>query len=119
VTLLYNFSGFLPPVDNLPALNMAKAGRSIPIKFSLGGNQGLNIFAAGYPKSHRVVCGSVVSLGDIKETVPPGAGNITYDSITRQYIYVWKSDGIWADECRQLVVRLSDGTDHFANFKFK
>ena len=49
--VIYNWSGFFPPVDNLPALNSVKAGSAIPVKFSLGGDKGLNIFAAGYPKS--------------------------------------------------------------------
>lgn len=44
---LFNFSGFLQPVDNLDTLNTVKAGAGIPVKFSLGGNQGLSILAAG------------------------------------------------------------------------
>ena len=51
-TVIFNWSGFFQPVDNLPALNVVKAGSAIPVKFSLGGNKGLNIFAAGYPLSH-------------------------------------------------------------------
>ena len=35
--------------------NVAKAGSSIPIKFSLHGNQGLAIFAAGYPLSQQIL----------------------------------------------------------------
>src|SRR6185369_8070766 len=46
VTVLYNFSGFFAPVDNLPVLNVVNAGKAIPVKFSLSGNKGLNIFAA-------------------------------------------------------------------------
>ena len=37
----YLFKGFFAPVDNLPTLNVAKAGSAIPVKFSLTGNQGL------------------------------------------------------------------------------
>ena len=51
VSVLYNFSGFFQPVDNLPTLNAVKAGQAIPVKFSLNGDQGLSIFAAGYPRS--------------------------------------------------------------------
>jgi hypothetical protein len=36
----YAFGGFLPPVDPEPTANAAKAGSSIPVKFSLGGDQG-------------------------------------------------------------------------------
>ena len=40
------FTGFFSPVDNLPTVNVAKAGSTIPVKFSLGGNRGLGILAA-------------------------------------------------------------------------
>src|SRR3990172_4059934 len=55
-TSVYNFSGFFQPVDNLPALNSVNASHAIPVKFSLAGNQGLSIFAAGYPVSQQITC---------------------------------------------------------------
>ena len=61
VTVQYNFAGFFPPVANLPALNVVQAGRGIPVKFSLSGNKGLGIFAAGSPSSGPIVCNSSVS----------------------------------------------------------
>jgi len=54
VAARYNFSGFFPPVDNPPVVNVVNAGRAIPVKFSLGGNKGLNIFAPGYPVSQQI-----------------------------------------------------------------
>ena len=36
-----------------------------------------------------------------------------------QYVYVWKTDKAWSGTCRQLVVKLSDNTEHRANFRFK
>jgi predicted extracellular nuclease len=112
-----NFEGFFPPIDNLPALNVAKAGSSIPVKFSLGGNKGLDIFAAGYPLSMKIDCNTGASLGDVKETVNPGGSGLHYGS--GQYNYVWKTEKAWAGTCRQLVVKLTDGTVQTANFKFK
>ena len=56
--LPYNFTGFFAPIDNPPALNEMKAGQAAPVKFSLGGNQGLNIFAAGSPSSVQISCSS-------------------------------------------------------------
>src|SRR5262249_52916040 len=53
----FNFGGFFQPVDNLPALNVVKAGSGIPVKFSLGGNQGLDIFYnSTYPASQQINC---------------------------------------------------------------
>jgi hypothetical protein len=106
-------------VDNLPTLNLVKAGQAVPVKFSLSGNQGLNIFATGYPQSKQIVCSAGTSLDDVEATLTAGASSLSYDPTTDQYTYVWKTDKTWANACRQLVVMLSDGTAHQANFQFK
>lgn len=115
---LYNFTGFFQPVDNLPTFNRAKAGSAIPVKFSLGGNQGLNIFAPGSPSVALIPCGSTALVDDIEQTVTAGGSSLTYDATADQYVYVWKTDPAWAGTCRQLNVKLNDGTDHRANFNF-
>jgi hypothetical protein len=116
--LSYAFSGFFQPVDNLPVLNATKAGSAIPVKFSLGGNQGLNIFDTGYPKSQTIACDSTAPVDGIEETIIAGGSGLHYDATTGQYIYTWKTDKSWATTCRQLVVKLIDGSYHRANFKF-
>ena len=115
----YNFSGFFQPVDNLPTFNMTKAGSAIPVKFSLGGNQGLDILAAGYPKSQTIPCDSTAPVDGIEQTVAAGGSSLSYDSTSGLYTYVWKTDKSWVGTCRQLVVTLKDGTAHRANFTFK
>jgi len=117
VTVIYNFSGFFQPVDNLPVFNSVKAGSSIPVKFSLSGDQGLDIFAAGYPKSQVITCDSTAPVDGVEETVAAGSSSLSYDASTDQYSYVWKTDKAWAGTCRQLVVKLNDGTSHRANFQ--
>ncbi len=117
VNVIYNFSGFFQPVDNLPVFNSVKAGSSIPVKFSLSGDQGLDIFAAGYPKSQVITCDSTAPVDGIEETVAAGSSSLSYDASTDQYSYVWKTDKAWAGTCRQLVVKLNDGTSHRANFQ--
>ena len=114
--MIYNFSGFFPPVDNLPVFNTPKAGSAVPVKFSLRGNQGLGIFEPGYPKSQLIPCNSTVPVNGIEETV--AASSLSYNPSTDQYSYVWKTDKAWAMTCRQLVVKLNDGTSHHANFQF-
>ena len=119
VLLAYQFTGFFQPVDNLPVFNQVKAGQAIPVKFTLHGNQGLEIFAADYPISQGVGCNTGSGIDDIEQTVTAGSSSLSYDSSTDQYIYVWSTRKAWAGTCRQLIVRLKDGTDHQANFKFK
>jgi hypothetical protein len=115
----YNFTGFFAPVANLPALNVVQAGRGIPVKFSLSGNKGLGIFAPGSPSSGPIVCNSSDPATILEDTVTAGGSSLSYDPVSDQYIYVWKTDPSWAGTCRQLVVTLNDGTVHRANFKFK
>jgi len=115
----YNFTGFFQPVDNLPVVNIVKAGRAIPVKFSLDGDQGLNILEAGYPKSQQVDCDSTATFDSLEETVTAGYSSLSYDPSVDTYTYVWKTAKSWSRTCRQLVVKLNDGTSHLANFQFK
>src|SRR5439155_14949140 len=81
-SVIYNFSGFFQPVDNLPTFNVVKAGSGVPVRFSLGGYQGLNIFAANYPKSQVIPCDSTAPFDGIEETVPAGSSSLSYDAST-------------------------------------
>lgn len=116
--ILYAFSGFFSPVDNLPTVNVAKAGSAIPVKFSLGGDQGLGIFASGYPRSQAITCDAAAPQGPVEETVTAGSSSLSYDAATQRYTYVWKSDKAWANSCRMLTLQFTDGSTHTASFKF-
>jgi hypothetical protein len=119
VTVQYGFAGFFQPVDNLPTLNVITAGQAVPVKFSLSGNKGLSIFTAGYPTSGGVGCDANDPGAPIEETVTAGGSSLSYTAASDQYSYVWKTDKAWKGTCRILDVRLKDGTNHFAKFRFK
>ena len=108
----YNFSGFFQPVDNPPTLNVAKAGSAIPVKFSLGGDQGLNIFRAGYPQVTTVSCSTSAPTDAIETTVTAGGSALQYDPTANQYTYVWKTNSNWAGTCVQFDLGLNDGSTH-------
>lgn len=114
----YQFRGFFQPVDNALTLNVVTAGRAVPVKFSLEGNQGLNILAADYPRSQQTACDGAAPTDDI-ETFSAGGSGLSYDAANDTYTYVWKTEKGWAGKCRLLTVRLLDGSDHTALFKFK
>jgi len=116
---LYPFTGFFALVANLPVFNQVKVGQAVPVKFSLQGNQGLAIFAPGYPKSAQIACNSDALVSGIEPTVAAGGSSLSYNATTDQYTYVWKTDQAWAKTCRQLVLELQDGSLHRANFTFK
>lgn len=117
VVVSYNFNGFFQPIDNASTLNSVKAGSAIPVKFSLGGNQGMAIFQSS-PASGVIACGA--TDGDaIEETVAAGSSSLQYDAGTGQYLYVWKTEKSWIGQCRILQIKLKDGSSRTALFKFK
>ncbi|HEU4597219.1 MAG TPA: HYR domain-containing protein [Pyrinomonadaceae bacterium] len=117
VTVLYNFTGFFSPVSNPPTFNNANAGRALPLKFSLSGNKGLGIMAAGYPASQQIACNTSAPISELEGTETSGGSTLTYSP--DQYHYNWKTESGWAGTCRVLVVKLNDGSEHTALFKFK
>ncbi len=118
-TFAINFSGFFPPVDNPPAVNSVKAGSNIPLKFSLGGDMGLNIIESGYPQSVQIACNTGNIIGTPLPTLIPGGSTLLYDPLLDQYTYFWKTDKVWTGTCRQVIVKLINGTVQVANFNFK
>jgi probable HAF family extracellular repeat protein len=114
----FDFSGFLRPVANTPAVNAATAGRAIPVRFTLGGNHGLHVLAGGSPQSESVACDTSAPTGSIEEAQSPGGSSLSYDPLTDIYTYVWKTDKRWANTCRELIVRLTDNSEHRARFRF-
>jgi hypothetical protein len=123
-TVVYNSDGkFKPPVDNSTStttINSATAGQSIPVKFSLNGNQGLNIFATGYPESQQIITPSTLSPESVPVDTAGNSPTLTYDPGTDTYQFVWKTDKKWAGTSRQLVILLNDNVTYLrANFTFK
>jgi len=116
--LFYDFAGFFRPIDNPPAANMAKAGSSVPVKFSLNGDFGLDIFAPGYPVSQQIDCESG-EPAESEATMTAGNSTLTYDPDSDQYQYVWKTSKAWSGTCRQLIIQLNDSSFHSADFRFK
>ncbi len=116
--LPHSFAGFFAPVDNGGVPNKVKAGAAVPLKFSLGGDHGLDIFAAGSPGSVAVPCGSgQVDL--VEQTVSAGSITLTYDLESDRYQYVWKTAKAWAGTCRLLTIQFADETTETALFDFR
>jgi hypothetical protein len=112
------WSGLLQPIDT-NATNVATAGSAIPAKFSLFGFEGLNIFAAGFPKSQQVPCNTSLPEDSIEQTASSTAKTLTYDAKTDTYTYVWKTSKSWAGTCRTFTVKLNDGNEQTVLFRFK
>jgi len=114
----FNFTGFFDPVKNPPIVNQMKAGQAVPLKFSLGGDQGLAVFATGYPKSRQVQCTTLAPIDPVEQTTTAGSSSLSYDPATGIYTYVWKTEKSWAGTCRQFSVQFFDGQTYTLNFTF-
>jgi hypothetical protein len=105
----YDFAGFAPPAATYPSATAMKAGEGVPLKFSLHGNQGSNIFAAGSPG--WVPCGAL-------DGATRADGSLTYNASADRYTYLAATAKTWAGSCRDLVLTLRDGTAHRARISF-
>ena len=115
----YPFQGFFAPLDHEPVVNVVRAGRAVPVKFSLEGDRGLDLFQPSSPSTQSVSCESGAVLDDVEETLTAGESSLEYDSSTDTYTYVWKTRTAWDGTCRQLAVRFNDGQEHTVLFMFR
>ena len=107
--VLYDFAGFGAPVADYPTATPMKAGESVPMKFSLHGDQGMDIFAPGSPG--WMPCGAL-------DGPSRADGALSYNGSSDRYTYLATTARAWAGTCRDLVVTLRDGTTHRARFTF-
>jgi len=116
VNVRFVTAGFFQPV-RMNELNVVKAGSSVPLKFSLGGDWGLDILAVGAPSSTPVSCSALTPVGGAQPTDTAGGSSLSYGD--GQYMYVWKTHASWAGTCRTVSVTLRDGSVIQAAFRFR
>jgi hypothetical protein len=117
--VVYDFEAFLWPVRNRPKVNTWLAGMPVPIRFELGGNQGLDVIEDGWPQVAVVGCG----FTEEPETGEPARHprwfrELVYRRRKQRYVFLWKTDRRWAGTCRQFMLKLKDGTVRRADFRF-
>jgi hypothetical protein len=117
----YDFAGFFGPLDNPPVVNTVKAGRAVPVKWSLLDGQGgyvtdLSTFVS--LTSQQVPCLSGTSTSAIESASTAGGSGLSYDTLTNQFQYNWKTARGWAGTCRVLTLELADGQHRSAAFQF-
>jgi len=122
------FAGFFRPVSNLPAVNVVKAGRSIPFTFSLGRRLGTNpvTAATSTPVACTVSATNSVSDDDDEDDREERDSDDDRDGDDDRerdgrgrYTYVWKTQRSWAGQCRLFTLTTVDGEEHQALFRFR
>jgi hypothetical protein len=117
IAVRFAFGGFAAPIDNAPVVNAVRAGRGIPVRFSLGGDRGLAIFRPGFPRFVSAPCGTADQQAPVEVTTDSPSG-LSYDATTGTYTYVWKSDAALGGRCGRLELGLVDLSDQGALFRF-
>ena len=117
----YNFIGFLPPVDNPKVVNVAKAGRTFPIKWQLkdyNGNYTSSLIVVLHNPLHYYQSGSSPTIWDDALSPGSGAAGLRYDSTSNQYIFNWQTSTSFVGKSYELLLELDDGSVHNVLFRF-
>jgi Bacterial pre-peptidase C-terminal domain len=119
-SVVYDFEGFLWPLVNQPRVNRWKAGLPVPVRFSLGSYRGAAPVAAGYPKVAPVSCTGGAQAAGTEQARGSWKKRSVHASKRGgwTYMFLWKTEKNWAGGCRQLVLKLDDGTFHRVDVQF-
>jgi hypothetical protein len=112
----FAFDGFRG-LKNLPDVNESNLGTQF-IRFSLGGDHGLDIFKNDHPMSASYPCGSTPPSVGTEPTRLQGESGFRYDAGADEYTFKWNVDKSWKNTCRVFVLGLSDGSTHNLAFRF-
>ena len=123
--IAYDYQGsnfFASPIAAPPTVNAAKAGRTVPVKFSLIDANGVyisNINAVTGITYVAVPCSTFAINPGTPITKATSTGNSTlrYDSTANQFIYNWKTPD--SPGCYVLQVQLNDGSTYQSYFNLK
>jgi hypothetical protein len=108
---VYEFGGFLAPVNDPPMVNLGKAGRTYPVKFRLmDGNGGfISALSAIQEVRQTTTACPGSSLTDSLEVSVSGGTSLRYDTATNQFVYNWKTP--LTPGCYTLSVVLGGGVE--------
>ncbi len=111
--VIYAFGGFDSPVDASGTINAARAGDGIPLKFSLQGDQGLNVVTRTTWQT-----ASCVDWTPIGPTVGAEA-KLSYSASTDRYRDVVATSSSWKGTCRILRLDFADSISREVRVRFK
>jgi hypothetical protein len=118
----YKFAGFFDPVDNVPDVNLVKAGQAIPVKWRL---TDANDVPIEDPTSFENLWSNEVSCvdfsGDPIDQVEEAAGSSGLQYLGDGYWqFNWKTPKTYADKCRIMAIEFDSGAlSPAAQFRFR
>jgi len=115
----YVFDGFSSPVDNDGVINVARAGRAIPLRWRLTDASGLPVtdLATAAISARSLACAAGTSQDLIEETT---AGGSSLQNLGDGYYQLgWKSPTSYGGSCKTLHLDLGEGITRTALFSFR
>lgn len=120
ITVLFDFSGFSGNIESYPTLNSVKAGKTVPVKWSIPSSTGGFIADTSIVKSIEVspkACtNEPTDSNEVEDTSTTGKSGLRYDESTEQFIYNWKTNKSMKGSCYTLLLNLIDDSTHQAEF---
>jgi hypothetical protein len=113
--VIYDFVGFNSPLANPPSVVSDSANKKQRFEFSLRGNQGLGVIAAGYPTQRPIDCNSHAATVSSQ----PMDVSLSYEAKKDLYTFEWTPGKQLGGSCREVAVKLDDGTVHRTWFALK
>ncbi len=127
----YSFQRF-KGVKSTPALNKEKSGSTVPVKFELGGDFGLDVLPAEIATSQQINCSSKTPIGTATSINTTGGGLKIHgddededeeedenEQSDVRYKFNWKTMKNWKNTCRSLQLNFSNGEEVNAYFDFR
>ena len=109
LTILYVFTGFYQPIDNLPTLNSANSGQAIPLKWRIidANGQPVTNLASVNVKATSFACPLGTTPDQLEEYVAGSSGLLNQGD--GYYQFNWKTPKTYAQSCKTLKLDLGEG----------
>ncbi|MCP2241834.1 hypothetical protein LX86_000555 [Lentzea aerocolonigenes] len=119
---LYEFGGYLQPINATGPTSVFKAGSTVPVKFQLRDGSGALVASRTAPQWLVPVRGGLLT-SSVNETVssdsPTADGAFRWDATAQQYIYNWQTKGLAAGYLYRIGAKLEDGQIHYVTVGLK
>jgi serine protease AprX len=120
INVVYKFSGFLQPVDNLPQVNTANSGQAIPLKWRITDVYGNPITTLSSVKitAASLTCQLGSTTDQIEEYAPGSTGLKNLGD--GYYQFNWATPKSYAKSCKLIKLDLGEGSgvERTATFQF-